>query len=70
MADDPRIQRITSIKQTIKQNPYVANKNSMLKPLYLEILRLEEIIAELQLEIASRKATPKKEKNNGAPPTE
>ena len=75
MTYDPRTQRITAIKAMIRQNPYIANKNSMIKPLYTEVLRLEELVASLEAEIknlnaAPKKAPAKKENKNDSTPSE
>jgi hypothetical protein len=76
MTYDPRTQRLTAIKAMIRQNPMIANKNSMLKPLYNEVLRLEDLVADMEAELKSLKAAPKKatakkkEKTDGDATTE
>ncbi len=68
MTFDPRRRRINTIMATIKQNPYVKNKNSMLGPLYDEVVALRAEVARLEDELAKAKKPaprPKKEKTDG-----
>ena len=68
MSYDPRRQRVVAIKQMIRQNPFIANKNSMIKPLYDELLRVEQELEAARAEIAElkkpKKAAPKKKEQN------
>ena len=71
MTYDPRIQQVKTIMQMIKQNPFVANKNSMIKPLFTEVNRLNDVVAAQAAEITKLKATPKKkEKKDDTTATE
>ena len=73
MTFDPRRRRINTIMATIKQNPYVKNKNSMLGPLYDEVVALRTEVARLEGELVIAKAPkpqPKKEKKDGDATTE
>ncbi len=74
MTYDPRTRRISAIKQMIRQNPFIKNKNSMIGPLYDEVLKLEQQVEELKSELAKAKApkksAPRKEKTDGDASTE
>ncbi len=74
MTYDPRKNRVSAIKQMIKQNPYIANSNSMIRPLYDELVRLEAEVEKLQSELAKarapKKSAPRKEKTDGDASTE
>ena len=66
MTYDPRVQRVAAIKQMIRQNPFIKNKNSMIGPLYDALTAAEERVAALEAEVAElkkKKAAPKKKEN-------